>query len=57
MEKNIDVERRMSGILKTSVPQQKSPGPGEHVKFDKVIVAEIEDQSDLIAEDCKYLLF
>ena len=42
MEK--ELERRKSGILKTTVPSQKSPGQtGEHVKFDRVEVAEIEN--------------
>ena len=45
MEK--EIERRKSGILKTAIPSQKSPGQhGEHVKFDRVEVAEIENHAD-----------
>ena len=42
-----EIERRKSGILKTAVTAQKSPGThGDHVKFDRVEVAEIENHAD-----------
>ena len=42
-------ERRHSGILKTA-PHKHTQG-GDHVKFDKVIVAEVELPADIHGQD------
>ena len=48
MESQPHDERRMSGILKAPTLKQSQHvhPPAEHVKFDKVIVAEIDDTND-----------